>query len=959
MHRHSLSLITSLGLLLIPASALYLGGCSFLTATVTNQVYAPEQLQQIARSITVKVLSGDNRGSGTLISRQRDGQNQVYTVLTNSHVVTLGQPYRIETPDGQVYPAELKGGELVENFAGKDAALLEFRSSNDYPVATQTGNSPTVGDQVLAAGFPYDGDELAFAPGTVELLPDLALQGGYQIGYSSEIQQGMSGGPVLNGQGELVAINGMAAFPILQQAYTYTDGSRPDDDLRQQMNRVSWGIPVAMLRIPFLEKGSDGNESNSPPFSKGAGRDRPLTGLPAEVDRVAAQITVRIEEENNQSNNGSGVIVAQNKNLLFGTTYYVATANHVVKKDKAKYQVVTPDGKRYSVNYSKVKSFPGVDLAVLQFSSQETYPVATLAEYKLAAEERQWVFLSGWPGVKPGNPFQREFTAGLAFSEARGSVRVKEAASLANGYELVYTNWSKGGMSGGPVLDTQGRVIGIHAATEGDGLYQVQLGYSLGVPIKTLVGLASQAGIESEWLKVETVPPRELTEKETYSTIIGTVLTLEKPSATGGYEDWVNYGNQLWRTFQNQAAIDAFNQAIKIQPNLYPAWYAKGLALKKEERYPEAIAAFDQVIQIQSNISEAWRERGEAFAELKDYPQALASIDAAIKHSRQPDFELYWLRGNWLSELERYSAAVDAYSEAIKIKPHPFVYNNRGNAWSDLKEYQKAIADYTQAINLDPKLAAAYNNRGLAWYNLKEYEKAIADYNQAINLDPKLAEAYYNRGLAWYDLKEYEKAIADYTQAINLDPKDAIAYYNRGAAWKDLKEYQKAIADYTQAINLDPKDAAAYYNRGYAWYDLKEYEKAIADYTQAINLDPKLAAAYGSRGNAWSDLKEYEKAIADYTQAINLDPKYAAAYNNRGVAWYNLKEYEKAIADYTQAINLDPKYAEAYGNRGLAWYDLKEYQKAIEDLKKAEQLFCEQGGPECEIARDFLKQLDK
>jgi len=730
---------------------------------VTNQVYTPEQLQQIARSIAVKVLSGDNRGSGTLISRRGDGQNQVYTVLTNSHVVTPGQPYRIETPDGQVYPAELKGGALVENFAGKDAALLEFRSSNDYPVATQTGNSPTVGDKVLAAGFPYDGDGLVFAPGIVELLSDPALQGGYQVGYSSEIQQGMSGGPVLSSQGELVAINGMAAFPILQQAYTYMDGSRPDDGLRQQMNRLSWGVPVAALIPP-----SPGENPPNPPLPRGGndGEDLPLTGLAAEVDEIAAKITVRIEAE---TGNGSGVIVAQKKNLLSGNTYYVATATHVVPQ-QAKYQVVAPDGKRYPVNYSNVTLFPGVDLAVLQFSSRQTYPVATLAEYKLEVDEQQWVFLSGWPGVQPGNPFQREFTAGLAFSEFAGSVVVQNSSSLANGYELVYTNLSKKGMSGGPVLDTQGRVIGIHTAAEGDDLYEVELGYSLGVPIRTLIGLASQAGIESEWLKVETVPPRELTEQERRDSVIATVLTLEKPSATGSYENWVNYGNQLWRVSFNELAVKAFDQAIKIKPKSYPAWYGKGLALKGDEKYREAIAAFDQVIQIQSNISEAWRERGEAFARLKDYPQALASIDAAIKHSRQPDFNLYWLRGIWLSELERYSAAVDAYSEAIRIKPNLFAYNNRGTVWYGLKEYEKAIADYNQAINLDSEFALAYNNRGGVWYELKEYEKAIADFNQAIDLDPKKIDAYYNRGLTFFYLDKYSNAISDYTQAINLNP---------------------------------------------------------------------------------------------------------------------------------------------------------------------------------------------
>ena len=716
MYRNSLSLIASIGLVLIPAS-IYLGGCSEETPNVqttqsaTNRPLSPEQLQELASLITVKVVSGDNRGSGTLIRKQGEGGNQVYTVLTNDHVLGGETTSSVETPDGQTHQAVVK---TDEQFAGKDAVLLTFRSSDNYQVATQTGTSPTVNDRVLAAGFPFDENELRFATGTVELFLNPALKNGYQIGYSSEIQQGMSGGPVLNGQGELVAINGLAPYPVLQQAYVYEDGSLPDDDLRQQMNRVSWGVPVAML-YPMadpmaLPRGGDeiasnpapnqGNEDNSADSTKE--QNRPLTGLAAEVDEVAAQITVRIEGE---KGNGSGAIVAQND-----TIYYVATATHVVKK-KAKYQVITPDGQRYPVDYGKVTLFPGVDLAVLQFSSQETYPVATLGKYNLKVDEMRWVFLSGWPKVKPGNPFQREFTGGLAFSEAVGSIVVKDAFSLANGYELVYTNLSKRGMSGGPVLDTQGRVIGINAAVEGDILSQVQLGLSLGVPIRTLVGLASQAGIQPEWLKVETALPPKLTEEQTENQLAASVLTLEKPSSTESHKDWVNYGNQLWRVDRNQEAVEAFDQAIKINPNFYPAWYGRGLALKGEEKYREAIASFEKVTQLKPTRYEAWRERGVALAELKDYAQALASIDEAIKQSKQPDFNLHWMQGNWLGELEGYSEAVDAYSEAIKIKPHLLTYNNRGLAWSRLEQYEKAIADLDQAIKLDPALAQAYNNQ--------------------------------------------------------------------------------------------------------------------------------------------------------------------------------------------------------------------------------------------------------
>lgn len=41
-----------------------------------------------------------------LFNVQRQGQ--IYTVLTNQHVLNVGTFYRIQTPDGHIYPAILR-----------------------------------------------------------------------------------------------------------------------------------------------------------------------------------------------------------------------------------------------------------------------------------------------------------------------------------------------------------------------------------------------------------------------------------------------------------------------------------------------------------------------------------------------------------------------------------------------------------------------------------------------------------------------------------------------------------------------------------------------------------------------------------------------------------------------------------------------------------------------------------
>jgi tetratricopeptide (TPR) repeat protein len=448
-----------------------------------------------------------------------------------------------------------------------------------------------------------------------------------------------------------------------------------------------------------------------------------------------------------------------------GNTYYVLTAEHVVEKE-GKYQVVTLDGARVPVNYGTVKRLEGVDLAVLQFQSTETYSVAALGNYNIKEDEIPWVFLSGWPGSKGANNSSRLLTAGRVFSKEWGAINAKDSFSLTSGYELVYTNISQPGMSGGLVLDTRGRVIGIHAAAEGDKLYDVHLGYSLVVPVRTFISLAEKAGIKLEWLSVETSAPPSLNEGEIAS-IRAALFTLEKPASGASEKDWVNYGNQLWRAGRFDEAVKAFDEAIKIKRDFAGSWYARGLALLEQDKYQEALASFDRATQIKPSLYEAWRERGIALYNLKRYPEALASIDKAIAINDK-DSVLYMLRGDLLYELKRYPEARDAYSRAIKLKPHPFAYNNRGNARDDLGDKQGAIADYSKAIELKPDLAEAYSNRGNARSALGDKQGAIADYSKAIELKPDLAGAYNNRGLARSDLGDKQGAIEDAQKAAKL-----------------------------------------------------------------------------------------------------------------------------------------------------------------------------------------------
>ena len=246
MRWRSLILVVCVGGILSVLSAEMLNGNVFVPGELIQQSAAQlsvEELQKLAESITVKVLSGEVLGSGIVIHKQ----GSVYTVLTNEHVLRSGEPtYQIQTPDGRVYTADLP---QTVSFNGNDLALLQFRSAEANYAVASLGNSPTVGDRVFAAGFkfveePSQDRGLIFRTGKVSLVLDKALEGGYRIGYTNDIEKGMSGGPLLNLRGELVSINGMHAEPLWGDPYVYEDGSEPEQKLKEQISRYSWGIPI-------------------------------------------------------------------------------------------------------------------------------------------------------------------------------------------------------------------------------------------------------------------------------------------------------------------------------------------------------------------------------------------------------------------------------------------------------------------------------------------------------------------------------------------------------------------------------------------------------------------------------------------------------------------------------------------------------------------------------------------
>jgi S1-C subfamily serine protease len=210
-----------------------------------------QELQQQLRSISIKVLAhGKTIGSGVLLNRQQ----QVYTVITTARVIQAASaPYKLQTHDGQVYPAALIRPPLGQN---RDLSILRFYSHQRiYTTAKLASATPNIGDRFWSCGFLLDlpgaTSNAAWEPNIIsgqitQTLP-IAISGGYSIGLDSTMSQGMSGGPTIDRSGELVGINGLR-FSRSDRPEILEDGSIVSDVLQEQINNSSWAIPIEFIK---------------------------------------------------------------------------------------------------------------------------------------------------------------------------------------------------------------------------------------------------------------------------------------------------------------------------------------------------------------------------------------------------------------------------------------------------------------------------------------------------------------------------------------------------------------------------------------------------------------------------------------------------------------------------------------------------------------------------------------
>ena len=266
------------------------------------------------------------------------------------------------------------------------------------------------------------------------------------------------------------------------------------------------------------------------------------------------------------ASSGSGVIINKENSI-----YEVLTAKHVInsvsKGDEV--EIKTPDGKLHLFIQGSINKVPNVDMATIKFSSLSNYKTAELGNSNSVRSGNK-VYVSGFP--LPTASVNKSI-----FRFQGGNVIANSNLKLKDGYNLLYSNPTLPGMSGGSVIDESGKLIAIHGRSEFDSNARsdsgklISTGVNQAIPVEFYVAFADKR----ELVISESKKTSDDYLAEAYSSFQNKekplkILKLAKQSldlkkSALGYTLMGAAKNDLSDT---EGALKAYDEALKLDENI-------------------------------------------------------------------------------------------------------------------------------------------------------------------------------------------------------------------------------------------------------------------------------------------------------------------------------------------------------------------------------------------------------
>ena len=369
--------------------------------------------------------------------------------------------------------------------------------------------------------------------------------------------------------------------------------------------------------------------------------------------------------------------------------------------------------------------------------------------------------------------------------------------------------------------------------------------------------------------------------------VIDAPMDEQPPEEAWLFDQWLMLGWERCQTESWELALEAFGEALNIDPTAVPALHGQAIAHNGLGSFAIAIPILEDLLSQTPRDANVWGNYGHA-----------------------------------LAGLDRHGEALRAYQQCLKLEPKwAMAWQHLATTYQILADHEAAQQSYKQALALDESLVDSWYGYATLCRRGQEREAALSAYSRVVVLDPNHKEAWNYQGVVLEGQSRHEDAIASYDRALAIDDTYGDAWNNRGIALEHQGNLSDAVHAFEHSLACDAQRPDVWNNYGLALDGLGDIRRAVQAFDQALILsDHQYWRAWVNRGwSLWKD-QGYGVAIENWeTGLTSLRPSETSYRLGAGMLLYHkgrghsqfattqdhpLEYWQAAIACFDQALSI-------------------------------------------------------
>jgi len=388
-----------------------------------------------------------------------------------------------------------------------------------------------------------------------------------------------------------------------------------------------------------------------------------------------------------------------------------------------------------------------------------------------------------------------------------------------------------------------------------------------------------------------------------------------------------NSGNCYIKLGKPQIALGFLQVAVKLRPSDPLVHYLLGVAYTGTKQTTEAINAFEESLRLDPKLVHSHVVLAEIYSDLSKYDDAIRELVTASK-LREDDPLIFLKLGRVDLNAGYWKSAIEYLNRSLALKPMVETYTDLGNAYSKLNDNEAALQAYTEALKLNSESELTHYNLGVGLRELGRHREAAVAFKRATEIKKDFREAVFNLALEYQALGEHEQFLDTVKEALLLDPNNLVVIAKYGAALRDNLKYVEAIEPLKRVSDSHPDEEEDLYLLGNTYLMAQKYDEAIRTLSRVLVLQPNHVDAR-DRLRVANVRKDLLPKLDQYKSDASENPQKASARINLADAYYALSMYAEAEPEYLKAVELEPKESRYHARLCVNYGEWKKNEKAV------------------------------